>query len=59
MIEVEIYVHMPRLMLRLHSDCIRIFRCRDDVLEIQKILGENGIDINVIAPLGASPASVG
>ncbi|WP_269622566.1 ferredoxin:protochlorophyllide reductase (ATP-dependent) subunit B [Prochlorococcus marinus] len=31
------------------------FRCRDDVLEIQKILGELGIDINVIAPLGASP----
>ncbi|KGG16415.1 MULTISPECIES: ferredoxin:protochlorophyllide reductase (ATP-dependent) subunit B [unclassified Prochlorococcus] len=34
------------------------FRCRDDVLEIQKILGEHGIDINVIAPLGASPADI-
>ncbi len=31
------------------------FRCRDDVLEIQKILAEHGIDVNVIAPLGASP----
>ncbi len=31
------------------------FRCRDDVLEIQKILGEHGIDVNVIAPLGATP----
>ena len=34
------------------------FRCRDDVLEIQKILGENGIDINVIAPLGAAPSDL-
>ncbi len=34
------------------------FRCRDDVLEIQKILGQHGIDINVIAPLGASPADL-
>ena len=31
------------------------FRCRDDVLEIQKLLAEHGIDINVIAPLNASP----
>ncbi len=34
------------------------FRCRDDVLEIQKILGENGIDVNVIAPLGATPSDL-
>ncbi len=34
------------------------FRCRDDVLEIQKILGAHGIDINVVAPLGAKPADV-
>ena len=34
------------------------FRCRDDVLEIQKILGENGIDINVIAPLGSAPSDL-
>ncbi len=31
------------------------FRCRDDVIEIQKILAEHGIDINVVAPLGATP----
>ena len=31
------------------------FRCRDDVLEIQKILAQHGIDINVVAPLGSSP----
>ena len=34
------------------------FRCRDDVLEIQKILGQHGIDVNAIAPLGASPADL-
>ncbi len=34
------------------------FRCRDDIQEIQKILEEHGIDINVVAPLGASPADI-
>ncbi len=34
------------------------FRCRDDVLEIQKLLAQHGIDINVVAPLGASPADI-
>ena len=34
------------------------FRCRDDVLEIQKILAQHGIDVNVVAPLGASPADL-
>ena len=34
------------------------FRCRDDVLEIQKLLGQYGIDVNVVAPLGASPADI-
>ncbi len=34
------------------------FRCRDDILEIQKILAQYGIDINVVAPLGASPADL-
>ena len=34
------------------------FRCRDDILEIQKILAEHGIDVNVVAPLGASPADL-
>jgi light-independent protochlorophyllide reductase subunit B len=31
------------------------FRCRDDVVEITRLLGELGIDVNVVAPLGASP----
>tara|TARA_Y100001968_G_scaffold96038_1_gene86163 strand:+ start:463 stop:2037 length:1575 start_codon:yes stop_codon:yes gene_type:complete len=34
------------------------FRCRDDILEIQKILAEHGIDVNVVAPLGATPADL-
>ena len=34
------------------------FRCRDDVLEIQKLLGQYGIDVNVVAPLGASPSDI-
>ncbi len=34
------------------------FRCRDDVLEIQKLLGAHGIDVNVIAPLNASPEDI-
>ncbi|ORE92747.1 ferredoxin:protochlorophyllide reductase (ATP-dependent) subunit B [Aurantimonas sp. 22II-16-19i] len=34
------------------------FRHRDDVAEIRKLLGEIGIDVAVVAPLGASPADV-
>ena len=34
------------------------FRCRDDVIEISKLLSQHGIDINVVAPLGASPADI-
>ena len=34
------------------------FRCRDDVIEIQRILSEQGIDTNVLAPLGASPDDI-
>ena len=29
------------------------FRCRDDVLEVQKLLTMHGIDVAVVAPLGA------
>ncbi|WP_038016456.1 ferredoxin:protochlorophyllide reductase (ATP-dependent) subunit B [Synechococcus sp. PCC 7335] len=31
------------------------FRCRDDIQEVLKLLGEIGVDANVIAPLGATP----
>ncbi|WAP69610.1 ferredoxin:protochlorophyllide reductase (ATP-dependent) subunit B [Jiella pelagia] len=34
------------------------FRHRDDVTEIRKLLGEVGIDVAVVAPLGASPADI-
>ncbi len=31
------------------------FRCRDDVREVEKLLEGLGVEVNVIAPLGASP----
>jgi light-independent protochlorophyllide reductase subunit B len=34
------------------------FRCRDDVLEISKLLASHGIDVSVVAPLGARPADL-
>jgi light-independent protochlorophyllide reductase subunit B len=34
------------------------FRCRDDVREISRLLGEHGIDVSVVAPLGARPADL-
>tara|TARA_Y100000589_G_scaffold219222_1_gene206953 strand:- start:385 stop:1959 length:1575 start_codon:yes stop_codon:yes gene_type:complete len=34
------------------------FRCRDDVIEIQRILSEQGIDTNVVSPLNSSPDDI-
>jgi light-independent protochlorophyllide reductase subunit B len=34
------------------------FRCRDDIQEVMKLLAEIGVDVNVIAPLGATPADL-
>ena len=34
------------------------FRHRDDVVEIRKIIEEVGIEINLVAPLGASPSDI-
>ena len=34
------------------------FRNRDDIVEIQKLLADLGVEVNVIAPLGASPADL-
>ncbi len=34
------------------------FRCRDDVLEVQRLLNLHGIDVAVVAPLGATVADV-
>ena len=34
------------------------FRHRDDVAEITRLLGELGIDVRLVAPLGATPADI-
>ncbi len=34
------------------------FRCRDDVVETSRLLERLGIDVNVVAPLGASPDDI-
>ncbi len=34
------------------------FRCRDDLREVIKLLGEIGVDVNVVAPLGSNPADI-
>ena len=34
------------------------FRHRDDLLAVTEILGQLGVDINVVAPLGATPADL-
>ncbi len=34
------------------------FRHRDDIQEITAILGDLGIDVNVVAPMGATPADI-
>jgi light-independent protochlorophyllide reductase subunit B len=31
------------------------FRCRDDVVEVTRLLDSLGVDVNVVAPLGATP----
>jgi light-independent protochlorophyllide reductase subunit B len=34
------------------------FRCRDDVAEVRTLLAALGIEVNVVAPLGASPEDI-
>ena len=34
------------------------FRCRDDILELEKLLNQHGIDVHVVAPLEARPADL-
>jgi light-independent protochlorophyllide reductase subunit B len=34
------------------------FRCRDDITEVTRLLASRGIDVAVVAPLGASPADL-
>jgi light-independent protochlorophyllide reductase subunit B len=35
------------------------FRCRDDVVEVRRVLDALGIDVNVVVPLGATAADIG
>ena len=34
------------------------FRCRDDVVEVTRLLDAIGVDVNLVAPLGAAPADI-
>ncbi len=34
------------------------FRCRDDVVEVARLLDSIGVDVNLVAPLGASPVDI-
>jgi light-independent protochlorophyllide reductase subunit B len=34
------------------------YRCRDDILEVTRLLDSIGIDVNLVAPLGATPADL-
>lgn len=34
------------------------FRCRDDVVEIRRLLDQLGIDVNAVVPLDATPADI-
>ncbi|MCF8132994.1 MAG: ferredoxin:protochlorophyllide reductase (ATP-dependent) subunit B [Synechococcus sp. Tobar2m-G35] len=34
------------------------FRCRDDVIEVTRLLAELGVEVAVVAPLGATPADL-
>jgi light-independent protochlorophyllide reductase subunit B len=50
--------HLRRPSCNLLGPTALGFRHRDDVREITRLLGALGIEINVIAPLGASPADI-
>jgi len=34
------------------------FRCRDDVVEVTRLLDRIGVDVHVVAPLGATPEAI-
>jgi light-independent protochlorophyllide reductase subunit B len=35
------------------------FRCRDDVTEVTRLLASIGVEVNLVAPLGADPEAIG
>jgi len=52
------HVKRPRPRCNLLGPTALGFRHRDDVHEIRQLLGQIGIDVNVVAPLDASPADL-
>ncbi len=49
---------VPRPVCNLLGPTSLGFRCRDDVTEIRALLARIGVEVNVCAPLGASPADI-
>ena len=47
-----------RPLANILGPCALGFRHRDDVIEVRKILDALGVDVNLVAPLGASPADI-
>ncbi len=47
-----------RLRANLLGPCALGFRHRDDVVEVTKLLDSLGVDVHLVAPLGASPADI-
>ncbi|MFN4114309.1 MAG: ferredoxin:protochlorophyllide reductase (ATP-dependent) subunit B [Sphingomonadaceae bacterium] len=47
-----------RALVNILGPCALGFRHRDDVVEVRKILDALGIEVNLIAPLGASPDQI-
>ena len=52
------HVRGDRPRCNILGPCSLGFRHRDDVIEIAALLGKLGVDINVTAPLGATPADL-
>ncbi|MGV8938212.1 MAG: ferredoxin:protochlorophyllide reductase (ATP-dependent) subunit B [Allorhizobium sp.] len=50
--------HIPANSCNILGPTALGFRCRDDVTEIVRLLSDEGLDVRVVAPLGASPADL-
>lgn len=48
----------PRPSCNILGPCALGFRHRDDVVEIRRLLNAMGVDVNVVAPLDATPADI-
>ncbi|MBR0654475.1 ferredoxin:protochlorophyllide reductase (ATP-dependent) subunit B [Plastoroseomonas arctica] len=47
-----------RPLCNILGPCSLGFRHRDDIIEVQNLLASIGVDVNVVAPLGASPTDL-